>query len=176
MTSQPEPTTPPVEDRLSDLARLVGLLASVRLQADQSKAHLDAMRKALEATAEWDFYSATRKDAQSAVTDLDTNIRAICLDLYHETGSKTLHPAVKVREETVVKIEDEAAVLAYCKEHLPQAFKVDWAFVEKHAKAVSGTAPMPGVAVTKEAFATIGSNLEAYIPIGDHLAAGEPEA
>ena len=56
-----------------------------------------------------------------------------------------------------------ALALAWCRRHLPEAIVLDARLFEKHAKAISATAAIGFVKITKEPQATIASDLSSYL-------------
>lgn len=171
MISPSSPTPEEVQtDAYADLAVLVSKLAFARTRKAQLREALDAMRREIEATREWQMLSDQLKETLDACDLLDAQVRTEAVRLYEATGNKVVHPAVKIQPRKTFNVLDEGAVTEYCKAHLPNAFAVNWGLVEKHAKAVIETAPMPGVEFVDKPIATIGTNLDCWAPVS------EPEA
>ena len=96
--------------------------------------------------------------ATEGVANTEVAVRAAAIQRYSAIAQKQVHPAVAIKEFTVLAYEDGDA-LAYCQSHLPQALKLDKKVFEKAASAIN----LDFVHVRKEPRATIAKDLTAYL-------------
>ena len=98
--------------------------------------------------------------AKADVADAEDDVRKLSLAAYVEGGKsdKKPHPAVQIKTYTVLEY-DEGDALDYCREHLPNALKLDKRAFEKVAKV----AEPEFVAVKDEDRATIARDLSEWL-------------
>jgi hypothetical protein len=153
------PPTPSLEEQVRELARL-------RKEQDYRRSVMIDLQKRLEETPEYQVIIAYKPDVVSIseqVEEAETELRLAAVQSFLDTQDKRPHPALGIRVTKVVQVVDKNILADYCKEHLPQAYILDMKFVEKHAKAVADTAPLPGVEIVETPSATVASDLSSYL-------------
>lgn len=136
-------------------------LASRRQIETEYKVKIAQAQAALETTDAWQYLEQLRRHLEGARADVGlttAEVRKQALAIYDETGSKSPHPAVKVKMYTVLKY-NLAEALNYAREHLPKAVKLDKRAFEKAAKAIEPDF----VTINQEPRASIARNLDEYI-------------
>ena len=100
------------------------------------------------------------KIAQAEADQLDGQLRLDALEQWErgDGGKNEIHPAIKIKEYTVLDYEQDAAI-DYCREHLPNALKLD----KRPFEAVAKVAELDFVTISKEARATIATDLLKYL-------------
>ena len=100
------------------------------------------------------------KIAEDQAKELDAQLRLDALEQYErgDGGKSDLHPAIKIKEYTVLDYDAGAAV-DYCREHLPNALKLD----KRPFEAVAKVAELDFVTISKEARATIATDLSKHL-------------
>jgi hypothetical protein len=96
--------------------------------------------------------------AKAAALEQDAVVRAEAMRVYELTANKTPHPAIVVKEFSVLSYDVDKA-LDYAREHLPACVKLDTKAFEKVAKAL----PLDFVTESKEPRVTIATNLEGKV-------------
>jgi hypothetical protein len=96
--------------------------------------------------------------AKLDVEDATAAVRRAGVEAFEESGKTRPHPAVQIKQYTVLDYDD-AYALEYARQHLPQALKLDRRVFEKVAKA----AQPDFVAISKEPRATISRDLSEYV-------------
>ena len=89
----------------------------------------------------------------------EEDVRRQALATYAETGDKAPHPAVKIKDFTVLDYEPGAA-LDYARVYIPRAVKLDKRAFEKAARVLEPDF----VKITQEPRATIARDLNKYLP------------
>lgn len=107
------------------------------------------------------------KDSEAVLAQASESLRGAIKETgeaeYTATGSKRPHPAVGVRLMPRV-CYDQAVAVAYCREKLPNALKLDVSAFEKFAKAVHSVQPLDFVRIEHEPQITISTDLSQYLP------------
>jgi len=135
-------------------------LASTRQIEAEYKAKIAEAEAELRATGTWRYLEQQReclKVAQADVADATADVRKQALAIYDETGSKSPHPAVKVKMYTVLDYDDGEAV-KYALLHLPQALKLVKRDFEKAAKVLG----LDFVTISQTPRASIAHNLDEF--------------
>ncbi len=91
---------------------------------------------------------------KEAVTEAETALRALAVDIFRRTAQKTVHPGVKIREVTQLAYDPKCA-LEWAMEHR-MALALDAKAFEKIAKAAS----LPFVQITVEPQVTLATRFE----------------
>jgi hypothetical protein len=92
--------------------------------------------------------------AKADVEDATAAVRRAGVEAFEETGKTRPHPAVTIKQFTVLDYDEDEALL-YARYNLPQALKLDRRVFERVAKA----AQPYFVAISKEPRATIARDL-----------------
>ena len=104
--------------------------------------------------------------ARADVYDAEARVRDDAVEHFTETGDKHPHPEVTVIERRKLDYVP-AQALDWCKAHLPNALSLKRSLFEKHARAVSETAPISFVTIVTEPATRISSDLSGYLPEED---------
>lgn len=137
-------------------------LAHYRKMEAQAKEQRRQLVERFENSEEYLKIEEQLKETRAEIKEIDRQIRADAVQHYEITGEKDLHPAIGIRMVTSLDYERDY-VFDWCLEHLPLALTINKRFFEKHAKAVSETAPVPGVTIEKIPQATISKNLDPFL-------------
>ena len=143
------------------LNEMVNQLAACRLAEANAKEQIARLDRELEGTPTGQMLCHARGDlleARDRLAIADANIRAAATHNFKETGEKAPHPAVKVVMSTVLYYINYHA-LEYCREHLPQALKLDKHGFEKAAKVLE----LDFVDITQEPAVRIAKDLTPYV-------------
>ncbi len=143
------------------LNEMVEELAACRLAEANAKKRISGLERELELTPRGRELCSARGDLREARDQLaiaDANIRAAATHNYQETGEKTPHPAVKVQMSVVLYYINDHA-LEYCREHLPQALKLNKGKFEKAAKVLE----LDFVDIAQKPAVRIARNLTPYV-------------
>ena len=116
------------------------------------KAHVDALRQ--EFTARYAAVFHHELASKQAVAEAEATLRALALDAYMHTGTKTLAPGVVIREMTRLHYDRDVA-LAWAMQH-KLALVLDVKTFEQLAKIL----PLPFVKTCIEPQATLARNFE----------------
>lgn len=98
------------------------------------------------------------KDAQQTQARMENEVREWAITAFLTTGDKKPHPAVQIKEYTVLTYDDGQA-LTYSREHIPNAVKLDKRAFEKAAAALA----LDFVQIATEPRATIATDLSKYL-------------
>jgi len=104
------------------------------------------------------YLATAREDVAAA----ENCVRDDAVKRFAETGDKHPHPEVTVIERRKLDYVP-AQALDWCKTHLPNALSLKRSLFEKHARAVSKTAPIPFVTIVTEPATRISSDLSGYL-------------
>lgn len=144
-----------MKDAIARLARLRHCIA-------EEENMLAGAEAALRTTAQWAAVDHRRGQLQSMRADqakAEAEIRRQALTAYRETGDKAPHPAIKIKDFTVLDYNDGEA-LDYARVYIPRAVKLVKRKFEQAAKVLEPDF----VTITKEPRATIARDLSEYLP------------
>lgn len=141
-----------------DIHEAVGCLALWRKRTEESQAKVKAMMNALMESPEYKQAAEESVHAHQMMCETEDQVRALAVEQYEATHEKQVHDAVVVKFFTELEYE-QADALAYCREHLPNALKLDARAFEKAAKVI----PLSFVDVVEVPKATIASDLSEYL-------------
>lgn len=139
----------------------IEFLARAREDVIILQSRIDRMEAALAATPEAQLLAETREEMANRKADCrehEVAARDIGLKLYEASGDRKPHAALTIKMFKVLDYDAENA-LAYCREHLPQALKLDRREFEKVAKTVN----IPIVTMGLEPRMTIARNLDKWL-------------
>jgi len=108
---------------------------------------------------QWELASGDLKAAKSNVAQDEEDARRVAMEIFIETDDRAPHPAIKIKDFTVLDYED-ADAFDYAREHLPKALKLDERTFEKAAKILE----LDFVVIRQEPRATIARDLSGYLP------------
>ena len=148
------------QDTISELAASVNELANARATTYRIKNKIDMAEAALAATQAGKDLEALRMAAKLATvveTRAEKHARATAESAYKVTGDKKPHPAITLKEYTVLDY-NEAVAFDYAIRHLPGALKFNKTPFEKVAKV----AALDFVTIATEMRPTIASDLSEY--------------
>jgi len=123
------------------------------------KAH--ALIQAVRDSSEYIALQAMITEADKDVVFLDRMVREQALEAFNADGSRRPHPAVTVKEFTVVTIPDEMKAREWSFTNFRPALKLDAKVFEKAVK--DGTVPAELATVATEARAQIATDLSKYL-------------
>lgn len=120
---------------MSDVSELVKDLAVARKNEAEEKAILDSINAEIQAQYGERLELAQKylSTARIDVADAEAKLEKAVSDQYKVDGNKKPHPALMVKIYTVLEY-DPGVALDYCRQHLPNAVKLDKAQFEKVAK------------------------------------------
>jgi hypothetical protein len=95
------------------------------------------------------------------IAEVREKVNDLTLQAYLDTGNKKPAPGVGIRVYQKVQYDEDNA-FEWCKVHLNTALKIDKRKLEKHLKAIRGTAPPEWVEYFEEPKPTISSDLLEY--------------
>ena len=96
------------------------------------------------------------------VDALRSEINALTIDDYLQTGNKKPAPGVGIRINTSL-LYDSGRAFDYCVANLTEAIVLDKKVFEKYAKGVSEVKPLDFVTIEEKPTATIASDLTEYL-------------
>ena len=141
-----------------ELHEAVVCLANWRAEAKRLQAAQQELLRAVMESTEWKRLGEEFVHAHEMEGETEATVRALAVDFYTATGDKRAHEAVTVKVFRDL-VYDEVMALIYCRQHLPNALKLDTRAFEKAAKAI----PLAFVEFTETPKATIASDLSAYL-------------
>jgi hypothetical protein len=118
-----------MEDLIRELARWRTIVGKLEVQLNKARSVLDATWEAGEVRQAEEVLAASR----GTVFDLEIEVRTQALAAYKADGNKHPHGAVSIKVFTPLEY-DPAMALAYCRERLPEALKLDVKLFERVAK------------------------------------------
>ena len=145
-----------------DLAESIFKLATLRSKEAAAKEQLNLLRAKLQESPSWMNWAEILESSQNEIQEVEPHIRELAETNFAATENKSPHPAVKIREKTVIEYDPPLA-LAWCRRHLPEAIVLDAKLFEKHARAVEQTAHIQFVKIRKEPQATIATDLSRHL-------------
>ncbi len=100
--------------------------------------------------------------AKAIVDQIESEVKSQSLEIFaaDNTNKKLAGGNVTIKEFTKTSITDREAAREWATREAPQFIVLDDKGIEKHAKAVADTVPLPFVEITKEPQAQIASKLE----------------
>jgi hypothetical protein len=158
-----------VAQHLEDLERRIEyslkLLARYRANNDEARESLIRMIKDLEASAEYQFWSQKKAEAEREMAQMERLVKQDVLDYLNASGKKPAVKAVGTRNRTLLEYDVNMA-MAWCQLFFEGALALNRDLFEKHARAVAETNPVPVVTMHTETIATISQDLSAYLGDG----------
>jgi hypothetical protein len=100
-------------------------------------------------------------EIEEMIAEVREKVNDLTLQAYLDTGNKKPAPGVGIRVYQKVQYDEDNA-FEWCKVHLNTALKIDKRKLEKHLKAIRGTAPPEWVEYFEEPKPTISSDLLEY--------------
>ena len=140
------------------LQEAVVQLAEARDKADVAKKLLTVFKHTND---ELILLDGNRKEAMSALTEIEASLRSLAQDIYDETGEHQPHPAVTIKKYGSFEYDKEL-VTPWVKLNMPALMTVDWKAFNSYLKTAVN--PVPGVVATATFKPTIKSDLSEYIP------------
>ena len=141
-----------------ELHEAVVCLANWRAEAKRLQAAQQELLRAVMESTEWKRLGEEFVHAHEMEGETEATVRELAVDFYNTTGDKRAHEVVTVKVYDVLEY-DPTVALNYCREHLPNALKLDARAFEKAAKAI----PLAFVEIVETPKATIASDLSAYL-------------
>jgi len=141
-----------------ELHEAVVCLAHWRKRTEDAQAQVKAMMNALMESREYKQAAQESVIAHQMMCETEDQVRALAVDFYTATGDKRAHGAVTVKVFRDL-VYDEVMALIYCRQHLPNALKLDARAFEKAAKVI----PLSFVDVVETPKATIATDLSEYL-------------
>ena len=148
------------ETKGAPISELVTKLAQARQEIENSSNDLAAIEDEIQLV-----YGLALMDARANVTAAKSLEKVVAGDLRAEgilqfelDGIKKAHPAIAIREYTVLDYDPKAA-LDYCIAHVPKALSMKKAVFEKAAKVLD----LDFVEISKEPRTTIARDLSRWV-------------
>ena len=141
------------------IATTIAIVHTKRLEVTKLELTLIAQQQLLEQTPLYGHLQDVKSLLAAFRTDLDaaeTALRSETIEQYHFTGAKK-YPGVEIKLTTRLTYPEQDA-RDYCREHLPNALKLDRTSFEKVAKVL----PLDFVTITQEPKAYIAGDLSAF--------------
>ena len=138
---------------------LVQELALARAEVEAIQRTISGLQAKIEATelgAELKASGKAFREARGREAEAEQALR--CQAIRDYDGDKRPHEKASIRIVTVVDYDEEEA-LEHCRQHLPQALRLDKRIFVKAARAV----PPPFVTIVEEPRATIARDLSTYV-------------
>lgn len=142
---------------------LVRHLAQMRSEYEEARSRVQAAKEAIAASKLGCDLAEAEENVRvlaEFVEGAEQSVRNVALLEYQVDGNTDPHAAVKIKLYTVLDYE-AAEALRYCREHLPQALKLDKRSFETAAKALV----LDFVQIDKEPRATIARDLSVFLTV-----------
>lgn len=144
-------------DKLNEL--LVHLHTARMDSASAKKAMNDIVENAKN-SVRYQREAALREMAEKDIETITEKIHDIGLEIYKDTGEKSVNDFIKIREEKVFSITDTAAMRAFVEKRLTDALIVDEGKVKNYAIKIG---PVDGTTVTIQPKVTIATDLSGVV-------------
>lgn len=142
------------------IATTTQIVHAKRQEVEQAKKYLASTRIELELSDQFQATADAEKELAFARADLETAedaLRGEAIERYNFTGEKK-YPGIEIKLTTRLTYPEQVA-RDYCREHLPNALKLDRVGFEKVAKVLS----LNFVTITQKPKAYIASDLSEVV-------------
>lgn len=153
-----------VETKVS-LSEALGEVARMRAAIDKLTGLMTAMIDHVTESEDYRLLESTRADAAALLAIHETRAKELAIEAYRADGKKT-RPGVSVKTFTDRRlIYDYNTAYKWAAESAKELIVLDTRLFEKHALAVRGTVPVPGVEIieVKEDRVQIASDLSEFL-------------
>ena len=136
-------------------------LSQVRNEEARARSEITAMRRELEASERWQTHFAIQKETRERASVLEAGIKRLTTEYFETTGEKKAHEAAYIRVIETLEYDEEQA-LAWARENLPKALKLDSDVFEEYVKGMRNINPLPFVTFKKEPQPCISRDLSRF--------------
>lgn len=143
--------------------KLNGLLVhlhTARMDSASAKKAMNDIVENAKNSVRYQREAALREMAEKDIETITEKIHDIGLEIYKDTGEKSVNDFIKIREEKVFSITDTAAMRAFVEKRLTDALIVDEGKVKNYAIKIG---PVDGTTVTIQPKVTIATDLSGVV-------------